>query len=158
VTDQFLYLRNFEPDRWPVGNPETGYLDCDAGATKTAILEAHRANPADPFWTLCFGKRGEEELYDLRADPDCLRNLALSARAAAARAALTNTLFTELSQQGDPRMLGQGDVFDRYPHANPGHVGFYERFLNGEQLKTGWVNATDYEKPTPHRTQTPLTP
>jgi arylsulfatase A-like enzyme len=145
VTDQFLYLRSFEPSRWPVGNPETGYLDCDAGATKTAILAAHRQNPADPYWALCFGLRPGEELYDLRADPDCLRNLAGAASLAAARAALTNTLITELTMQGDPRMLGRGDVFDAYPHANPGHVGFYERFLNGEKLPTGWVKATDYE-------------
>ena len=30
-----LYLHNFEPDRWPVGNPETGYLNTDASPIKT---------------------------------------------------------------------------------------------------------------------------
>ena len=29
VRGGWLYLRNFEPARWPAGNPETGYLDCD---------------------------------------------------------------------------------------------------------------------------------
>ena len=158
VTDQFFYLRNFEPTRWPVGNPETGYLDCDAGATKTLILEEHRKNSADPYWALCFGLRPGEELYDLRADPDCLRNLAESANFASARAALTNRLLTELTRQGDPRMVGQGEVFDRYPHANKGHVGFYERFLKGEKLQTGWVKETDFEKLTPDRGPTPVAP
>ena len=55
-------------------------------------------------------------------------------------------MFAELKRQGDPRMAGQGEVFDKYPHANPGHAGFYEKFLRGEKLKTGWVNDTDYEK------------
>lgn len=158
VQGGWLYLRNFEPARWPAGNPETGYLDCDAGATKTFILDAHRKNAADPHWALCFGMRPAEELYDLRNDPDCLRNLALSAEAASARAALTNVLFTELKRQGDPRVSGQGDLFDRYPHASPAHVGFYERFMKGERLKTGWVNETDFEKPVPAGSQTPVAP
>ena len=42
-------------------------------------------------------------------------------------------------------MAGQGDVFDRYEHANKGQVGFYEKFLRGEKLKTGWVNDSDFE-------------
>ena len=33
-TPEFLYIRNFEPERWPVGNPETGYRNCDGGPTK----------------------------------------------------------------------------------------------------------------------------
>lgn len=158
VQGGWLYLRNFEPTRWPAGNPETGYLDCDGGATKTAILADHRQNPADPHWALCFGMRPAEELYDLRADPDCLRNLASAAEAAAPRSALTNRLFTELRQQGDPRMFGQGDVFDQYLHASPGHVGFYERFLRGEKLTTGWVNPTDFEKAPISPTPTPVPP
>ena len=142
VTKNSLYLQNFEPSRWPVGNPETGYLDCDAGATKTFILAAHRKNPADKFWQLCFGQHGREELYDLTRDRDCLNNLATSAASERERAALKSSLFTELKAQGDPRMTGQGDVFDRYEHANKGHVGFYEKFMRGEKLKAGWVNTT----------------
>jgi hypothetical protein len=54
-------------------------------------------------------------------------------------------LFTELTTQQDPRMLGRGAIFDGYVHANPGHVGFYERYLRGEKMNTGWVNASDFE-------------
>jgi N-sulfoglucosamine sulfohydrolase len=145
VKGQWLYLRNFEPSRWPAGNPETGYLDCDGGATKTFILDAHRKDPHDPHWALCFGLRQAEELYDLKQDPDCLHNLAVDPQAAATRVALQESLFAELKQQGDPRMFGQGDVFDKYPHANVGHVNFYERYLRGEPLKAGWVSPTDFE-------------
>jgi len=144
-----LYVENFEPSRWPAGNPETGYLDCDGGATKSFILEAHRKNADDPFWALCFGLRPAEEFYDLTADASCTRNLAGQSESAAARAALRGELHRELKAQGDPRMSGQGKVFDDYPHANKGHAGFYERFLRGEKLNTGWVNDSDYEKAPP---------
>ncbi|MBX3744415.1 MAG: hypothetical protein KF833_03830 [Verrucomicrobiae bacterium] len=33
--DRMLYLRNLQTGRWPAGNPETGYLDCDGSPTKT---------------------------------------------------------------------------------------------------------------------------
>jgi arylsulfatase A-like enzyme len=145
VQGGWLYLRNFEPTRWPAGNPETGYLDCDASPTKTFILAAHRKEPADPHWALCFGMRPGEELYDLRDDPDCLRNLAQESSAATRRAEMQARLLAELKAQDDPRLAGQGDVFDQYPHANPGHVKFYERYLRGEKLKAGWVNESDFE-------------
>jgi arylsulfatase A-like enzyme len=144
IKDGWLYLKNFEPSRWPAGNPETGYLDCDAGATKTFILNARRADPTNPHWALCFGMRPSEELYDLANDPDCVKNLA--AAAAAKRDALSAKLTAELKAQGDPRIVGDGSIFDRYEHANKGHVGFYERFMRGEKLKTGWVSDTDYEE------------
>ena len=154
VTANALYLQNFAPDRWPVGNPETGYLDCDAGATKTFILDAHRKNLSDKHWQLCFGKRGSEELYDLTRDRDCVNNLADSAASESARVALKSRLFSELTAQGDPRMSGGGDVFDRYEHANQGNAGFYEKFRRGAKLNPGWVNESDFE-PSPSETIKP---
>lgn len=83
-----LYLENFEPTRWPAGNPATGYLTVDASPTKSFILDARRANAADPFWTLCFGRRPAVEFDDLKSDPDCVTNLANTPATAAQRAAL----------------------------------------------------------------------
>ena len=74
------------------------------------------------------------------------RSLALGDTAKAQLAALKAQLHAELKQQGDPRMEGKGDVFDQYPHANKGHVNFYERYMKGEPLKAGWVKETDFEK------------
>lgn len=34
VQGEWLYLKNFEPDRWPAGNPETGYLNTDGSAPR----------------------------------------------------------------------------------------------------------------------------
>jgi N-sulfoglucosamine sulfohydrolase len=144
IRDGFLYLRNYEPTRWPAGNPETGYLDTDGSPTKTHILELGRADRSDRFWQLNFGKRPGEELYDLKNDPDCVTNLAGSPEYSTKRSQLDETMTAELKSQADPRMSGHGAVFDNYkPTGNP---GFYERFMKGEKLPTNWVNPGDFEK------------
>ena len=56
-------------------------------------------------------------------------------------------LFDELKQQKDPRMFGQGHIFDEYPYAKEQTRNFYERYMNGEKISAGWVNETDFEKP-----------
>lgn len=140
-----LYLRNYETDRWPVGNPETGYLNCDGSPTKSLILDARRKNSADRFWPLNFGKRPSEELYDLSADPDCVKNVAISAEYAERRKLMSEEMTAKLIAQGDPRMLGQGEVFDRYPIANAESRNFYQRFMRGERPKAGWVDDGDFE-------------
>ena len=146
VKNDVLYLQNFEPSRWPACNPETGYLNVDASPTKSLILDAHRVSAGDQPWALCFGKRPGEEMFDLRKDADCMNNLASSPANAKQRAELQAQMHAELRQQGDPRMEGRGDEFDKYLHANPGHVNFYERFMRGEPLKAGWVKESDFEK------------
>lgn len=148
VKKGMLYLENFEPSRWPAGNPEAGYLNVDASPTKTFILKQHRKNPADRHWMMCFGKRPGVELYNLRNDPDCVQNLATQDATVKQCATLKDEMYARLKAQGDPRMCGQGDVFDRYLYANPAHVNFYERYMKGEKLDAGWVNKSDFE-PTP---------
>lgn len=139
-------VENFEPTRWPGGNPETGYMDCDAGATKSFILDAHRKDPKDPYWALCFGLRPELELYDTTKDPDFVTNVATRSDAAPVLNQLRDQLHTELKRQGDPRMEGKGYLFDQYEHASKGNVGFYEKFMRGENVKAGWISPTDIEK------------
>ncbi len=155
VTHDKLYLHNFEPDRWPACNPETGYLNCDAGATKTFILDACRATGSDPHWSLCFGKRPADELYDLSNDIDCVVNLATSDSASKQVESMRDRMFDLLRSQGDPRMAGNGKVFDEYLHSSESHRGFYERFMtyknNGgkssdaKQPVAGWVAESDFE-------------
>jgi N-sulfoglucosamine sulfohydrolase len=146
LKDGWIYMHNFEPSRWPACNPETGYLNTDGGATKTDILDAHRRNPGDPHWVMCFGRRGAEELYDIEKDPDCITNLAAVPGLQERKALLKRQLFDELRAQEDPRMFGNGGVFEAEPYANEAQRGFYERFMKGEKVKAGWVNDTDFEK------------
>ena len=145
VTDEWLYVENFEPTRWPAGNPETGYMDCDAGKTKSVILHSHRADANDHFWELCFGLRPPEEFYNLKSDPDCVQNLAALPNFATQKTKLRDQMHSELIAQEDPRMSGNGRVFDAYEHSAKANVGYYERFMRGEKIKAGWIDPDDID-------------
>ena len=128
-TPQYLYVRNFAPDRWPAGNPETGFTNCDSSPTKTRILEL-KEQEEKGYWNLCFGKRPAEELYDVVADPYCLTNLAQSAEFTHIREELWEDLKTELERSGDPRIFGEGDTFEHTETAgDPPHS--WEKYREG---------------------------
>jgi len=121
---KFLYIRNLAPDRWPVGTPDykRAFLDrawlgdTDNGPSKE-YLWLHRDEPAvRPFYALAFGKRPTEELYDLDKDRDQQHNVADVAAYAAAKQELAEHLMGELEESGDPRVVGGGERFDRYPY------------------------------------------
>ncbi|MFH5886415.1 sulfatase [Halalkalibaculum sp. DA3122] len=146
IRGDLLYIRNFEPERWPVGNPETGYLNTDGSPTKTYILD-HRTTPGMyHFWDWNFGKRPPEELYNIAADPYCLNNLAEDPAYLSKKQALKSQLYRELKQQGDPRMFGRGYLFDAYRYMDEGTANFYQRYMAGEEMNTGWVNDSDFEQ------------
>ncbi len=145
VKDGMLYLHNYEISRWPAGNPETGYLNCDGSPTKTQILDLRRQDVTDYYWRLSFGKRVADELYNVVKDPQCMTNLSGEPPYQSVQANLREQLVHELRAQQDPRVLGHGEVFDNYPYANDGQRGFYERYMSGEKIRTGWVNPSDFE-------------
>jgi N-sulfoglucosamine sulfohydrolase len=107
----FLYVRNFEADRWPCGNPDLGLKDTDASPTKSFIEEA---GDSSPFWQHAFGKRPADLLFDLSVDPDCVMNLAADETYSEKRTLMDESLVTELRRQNDPRVLDKGAVFDEY--------------------------------------------
>ena len=144
VTATHLLLKNYEPTRWPAGNPETGYLDTDGSPTKSLIIDRGRANRADKYWRWNMGMRPSRELYELVSDPGCVRNLADSMSQADRLKQLENRMEEELKSQRDPRMAGQGHLFDEYLPTQGD--GFYEKYLRGEKVNSGWVSPTDFEK------------
>jgi arylsulfatase A-like enzyme len=132
-TAEFVYIRNFAPDRWPAGMPSAsgpfeaisadsweannrvGFADMDQGPTK-AWLIAHRNDPKWKWhYEFAFGKRPAEELYELRRDPDQVRNVAGDATYAAVKADLAHRLTTALIAARDPRVTGDGLTFERPP-------------------------------------------
>ncbi|NSW95620.1 MAG: hypothetical protein HPY62_13010 [Bacteroidales bacterium] len=147
VREGYLYLVNFKPNRWPAGNPETGYLNCDASPVKSLILNLRRTGENDTYWSKCFGLRGGEELYNIAADPECAVNLASNPGLNVLKQKLRNELMSELRKQNDPRVLGNGDLFDKYPYASESTRDFYNRFMRGEIFRksAGWVDSTDFE-------------
>ncbi|WP_439482570.1 sulfatase family protein [Cyclobacterium plantarum] len=146
VTEEYTYIQNFETNRWPAGNPETGYLNTDGSPTKTVILNQRRVEGEEHFWNLSFGKRAAEELYDRQKDPLCLNNLALHPEYQNIKDNLAEQMVNQLKEQDDPRMFGNGDIFDDYEYAQESQRDFYTRFMEGESFNTGWVNDSDYEK------------
>lgn len=126
-TTEWLYARNYAPERWPTGNPETNYTDCDDSPTKT-IVTGRR----DAFFDAIFGLRPEEMLYHLENDPACLRNVADNPRHAATKRALLGQMEAALREEGDPRMSGLGEIFDTYPYLGARRAS-YETWLR-EQL------------------------
>ncbi len=148
IQDGYLYIINFRPNRWPAGDPETGYLNCDASPVKSLILKMRRAGGSQEYWNYCFGKRTEEELYKISADPECINNLASDPGLNFLKQSLRRQMLDKLHSQGDPRMAGNGDVFDKYPYASEDNRNFYDRYLRGEipVSAAGWVDPTDFEE------------
>ena len=123
-TKDYLYIRNFAPERWPAGTPDhtaayvdNGWLgDCDNSPTKTYLWQ-HRDDAAvKAKYDLCFAKRPAEELYDLKSDPEQLHNLAADPAYAAERKRLAAELEAELVARRDPRTLGGAEAFDQFPY------------------------------------------
>lgn len=128
-TRDWLLIRNFAPERWPVGVPSGGthpigrFADCDNGPTKSLIAAGLADNEAAAVdaelaesYRLCFGRRPAYELYDCRTDPEQLRNLADDSRQAATLAELRQQLQEALVALGDPRAADGKAPFDGYPY------------------------------------------
>lgn len=96
------------------------------------------------FWQLNFGKRAEEELYNIVIDEDCMVNLVGTPEYFEVQEKLKQLMEAELKKQGDPRMFGNGDVFDAY-EPSAGSM-FYEKYFAGEKVNFGWINKSDFEK------------
>lgn len=108
-TPEFLYVRNYTPERWPVCNPETNYNNCDNSPTKTLLTSQF-----NEYYRLCFGKRPAEELYRITDDPDCVKNLTSDPTLQETKHRLASEMEVLLRKDRDPRILGNGAVFDTY--------------------------------------------
>lgn len=125
----YLYIRNYEPDRWPAGDPPV-FGDVDSwnsaySAPTKDYMVAFQTNPyVRPFFDLCFEKRPAEELYDVRQDPHQIANLLVRREDAGAsspadyekiRKQLADRLDKYLRKTLDPRATGQPAPWDSAP-------------------------------------------
>jgi arylsulfatase A-like enzyme len=136
-TDDFLYIRNFHPARWPMGNPRditatyapsqealenetyAAFPDMDASPTK-AWLVAHRNDAKwKKYYDYAFAKHPAEELYDLRKDPDQVTNVADDPAYASQKVELATRLTAILLEAKDPRVVPPGDTFEKSPFTDP---------------------------------------
>jgi arylsulfatase A-like enzyme len=120
-TPEFLYVYNFAPDRWPAGNPETGYTNVDDGPTKQFMLSRF-----DNLFELSFGKRPLEELYKIGSDPHNMNNLASQPQYAETKRKLRERMEELLKSEGDPRMIGNAGFFDTIEYTGPKNHSYSE--------------------------------
>lgn len=136
-TADHLYIINFEPDRWPLGEPyrldgpnepdieelaedtRASLPDEDSGPTKAWLVAARHDPQWRPYFERAYGKRPRAELYDLSSDPHQTRNLAGDPQHAEVQARLEARLVEELNRTGDPRMIENGKFFETPPMAGP---------------------------------------
>jgi arylsulfatase A-like enzyme len=129
-TREFFYVRNYHPERWPAGDPETGYRNVDASPTKDFILSGF-----DDYYRMAFGKRPPEELYDIRKDPECINNLATKPEFALTKRKMRENMEEFLRGEGDPRMLGRADFFDTIEYHGGGKKHGYSEWLKHKDPK-----------------------
>ncbi|HUV12763.1 MAG TPA: heparan N-sulfatase, partial [Acidobacteriota bacterium] len=124
-TYEYLYIKNFRPDRWPAGTPNhenafvrgSWYGDVDNGPTKFYMVEHREKDERHAeLFRLAFDKRPGEELYDLRRDPGQLQNVAADPAYGQAKSELEQQLLEELNATSDPRPLGEADRLEEYPY------------------------------------------
>ena len=130
---KYLFIINFEPDRWPMGNeadlanenkPDFNELanntfaafgDYDASPTKAWIIK-NRNQENEKYYQFAFGKRPKEELYEIESDPFQINNLADDPDFTSVKNQLKEQLMNELKATGDPRVTGDGKTFERMPY------------------------------------------
>jgi arylsulfatase A-like enzyme len=136
-THDFLYIINFRPDRFPLGDPyrldgddppseyeltevtRTTLADEDAGPTKAWLVGMRNDRHWKTHFEWVYGKRPREELYDLKSDPQQIKNVAGEPAYAQQHAALEQRLLDELRRTGDPRVIGDGQFFETPPLSGP---------------------------------------
>ena len=136
-TKEFLYIRNFAPDRWPMGSPKftsqsdmpsvaalerntfVAFADMDASPTKAWLVHQFGGEDWEWQYNYAFGKRPAEELYDLRKDPDEILNCADDPAYAAHKRELGTRLLKILTDAKDPRVIADPVPFEHPPFAGP---------------------------------------
>lgn len=138
-THDHLYIRNFEPDRWPSGGPDfissnkAPHGDLDDGPFKDFLLRPETRRDFPREFEAGLGKRPLEELYDCRADPHQMQNLAADPDHAQVRERLWARLESVLQAGADPRLSGQ-DPWQGYAYRQiDGFGATFNRTLSDEE-------------------------
>ncbi len=116
--DDYLYIRNFEPQRWPAGNPLT-YADIDNQSPGRDFLLTTQTAEVTRLKGLATDKRPAEELYFLALDPLQLHNVADELEHLPMLDVLRSQLMAFLVDQHDMRVVGNGNEYDNLPYYGP---------------------------------------
>ena len=136
-TDKYLYIRNFTPERWPLGtapgfgvegvmpkeellteNTFVAFADLDASPAKSYLLHHLDQPEIAAFVNNWLGQRPAEELYDASNDPQQLTNVAGNPELAAVKKELSDKLMTILRDSRDPRVVDDPVPYESKPFAS----------------------------------------
>ena len=92
------------------------------------MLQNRHDPKIDILSKLSFDKRPAEELYELKNDPDQIKNLAAAKEFHEIKEKLQKELFAYLKKTKDPRVTGGVVLWDEYP--------FYRKSKNNWQKGT----------------------
>lgn len=121
-TEDFLYIQNLKPDRWPAGDPhwvatQGPYGDIDSSPSKSYLLEHQNDSVIAPFFRMAVEKRPAEELYDISEDPDQLNNVVSNPNYEMELKTLRRKLKNWRWETSDPRLIyDEYNQFDKYPY------------------------------------------
>ena len=144
IKNGYLYLLNFEPTRWPSGNPEVGYANVDGSPTKTECIRSRTQEGKEQYWQLSFGKRKTEELYHIETDRECMFNLVHDSTLEKLKESMKREMLEKLTAQNDPRIIANGSIFDNYPFMGQ-ERNAWNRMKAGEVVNLGFLSPTDFE-------------
>ena len=138
-TQDYLFIRNFKPNRWPMGSPPkswvdekkmpdfaplrentfVGWPDMDASPAKAWIAHNCIEGEMRKYYDFAFGKRPARELYRVADDPYQVKNLADDPKMQEIVEELDAKLMGYLKSNDDPRVIGDGMTFERPPFTDP---------------------------------------
>ena len=119
-TKDFLYIRNFDPDKWTTGevkgrNPEYDFTETpwptepgafsfaiDPSPSKQFLRLNRKVSDIKQFAKLSFPQWPKDELYDLTSDPNQLKNVASRPDYAATLKSMQVRLIAQLTKTNDP--------------------------------------------------------
>ena len=132
-TEDYLYIINFESNRWPMGDPFNltedqcpsrealtnntfiTFGDLDASPTKAFLVEHRNDQRYKQMYQWGCGKRPEEELYIMADDPHQLNNVAGEESYNEVKTELRNRLMGILWEANDPRVTKDPVPFENPP-------------------------------------------
>lgn len=153
-TDRYQLVWNMKPGRFPVGDRLN---ESEAFVVKDEILTQKDLNQRTrKMYEDAFGLRPEFELYDMNSDPFALHNLAGIQEYEQVFDSLFRKLKQQLVDNEDPRLVGEGDIWESYPRFmgirnfngdHPAHRGVYnDHYIQaGQRIPLYLFDNKDYK-------------
>ena len=152
-TRQYELVWNMKPGRYPAGDR------LNEGESDAVVQEMIRLKEDNPevmkMYEDAFGLRPEFELYDMIRDPWALVNLTGKPEYKGVFDSLFQSLADQLRKNADPRMLGQGDIWESYPRFggirdfgcdHPAFMGVYNEYYvqEGQRIPQYLFDSKEY--------------